>query len=1678
MLQFASQYPLASHLFKTGLMDVVRTLLVFGLVLAVWFLPLGKGCRPVHDFVRWGAKYPPLFIGFVFVTLIVWGLIGPDYGLQNLFLTENRLLQFELGVATALFLLGLDYQFLVLDSSVENWRTSLKYSLNFNDNLNKIIGGTFQIEKILPNGFLDKLELGVIDRLRRTAALEDTDQGQESVLTGLKAIVEDADFRILMAPALLISGAFFIILLVGIIPLIGDFQSRWPWLLGLILGSVLAIFLSCWTSTQVTSASQWSLGRSRPTENVIHLVITRLPKQVDYSRDEATEGSVFRRFIIAFVLMHGILHISHRFEPPSPVEPVMTWQFLFLIVEALAAVLLALFWPRIGSFGGTLFDELQKAIRGKLEPVGLLIRRVPTLRRLLLLLVLLAVVAIFFLLGNHVETRTFAQDIMSFLLLLAYLVTWLLCFFSVALIAALPELQVSPGSNAPAHEGGAATSRLPRFLIIACLGLMVGVVLWALDLHPWAELAAGVPALALAFPAVLNTASQEPRLPWFSPLGTLIIVLLAITVSVLQVWAPHSWSTTLWMVFAVVAISGLFHWALIRSNKAAMAHPVSGLFGYVAFALLYNSLGIGVQALFPAGASLLILFGLIAMIFLAVRFTFPRIATVMTLGLFLGALVINGNAWMTEPNHFKLKFPGLEYCYGAFTSSGKTQDSPTYLDSRAYMRSTTASVVKLWHSDLVDSQNRQLLQVENQRLGSAYFEVVSDQQGALILEVQDPRGRFHAAKGDRVSLILPDQVLKLGPNQNLAPGDKNKISWQFHHPRFTKTEEPANKSADPQEQRRAAIIKKILDSEELRMWFERPDADEEASKIHGVMDKCKLVNKSVRVVEKGEDALPFQSTEDGLEVFETETKRPPRLGRQAPPTAAFAAVWRGEVTTVEADGCTIRFPNFSFGPVVGNLDAQNEEKRKVLELLREQIHEGHLILERPKLQLTAESMKNEEALIKALHLHPGDCVVLEHRRNDYQVIAETLCYSRGEGSKDYQLSVNRLDQLTKGKPLSEVALQAAHMRGVFRVSSTNPDVIWLARGDRVRKKDWLILRWKDADQVEHSRMFNVDVEIGEKNRPDNSFEGFSAVKLELDGWGESASDTPHPGPQETWLDGTWRLGGWPLDNVEVLESWKRRMPSGPKPPLVIVTVSGGGIRASVWTETVLRALERELGGCFPYHIRLLTGASGGMVAASHFVTSLPEPPPLGVAWGHVPVAKANEAGERLSEDQLNAVAGCLVFNDIPGLFNPIERQLDRGRKLEETWEMLTSTKGAPSPMKRPLRGFAADELAGWRPSLVFTPMMVEDGRRLLITNLNLSFVARNVGRLMMERDSRRVDPAYWDDFGPTFWPDDDLYSLSALEFFRLFPGAWDFKVSTAVRMSASFPLVSPAVSLPTLPPRRVVDAGYYDNYGVNLAANWLTTLRQWLLENTNGVVVIQIRDWISQQARTQVDFDRRTEPSSSNSLLERITWNAGSELLTPGFYPTNTPIQGLSSARQWSMSFRNDEQVEMFDSLLRASARETGAKKPGDKDPEDRTFFRTVVFECPVQASLSWTLSQREKEWIEHGLGAATDTDTVLRDFRDGDRVEIERLLADQRRGHHKQGETPEQTLRRELKNRYDVELKKLGYCHLEQLTSDETEDLYGNVMNNRARLQTLKSWWRSRGGFDCPKAKAQRPVK
>src|SRR5262249_9064492 len=154
----------------------------------------------------------------------------------------------------------------------------------------------------------------------------------------------------------------------------------------------------------------------------------------------------------------------------------------------------------------------------------------------------------------------------------------------------------------------------------------------------------------------------------------------------------------------------------------------------------------------------------------------------------------------------------------------------------------------------------------------------------------------------------------------------------------------------------------------------------------------------------------------------------------------------------------------------------------------------------------------------------------------------------------------------------------------------------------------------------------------------------------------------------------------------------------------------------------------------------------------------------------------------------------LIFNDLPGMFFPWSVRTDRGHALENAWkETLADGPDTPEGKRWPALDvpFCAlrdGEQEGWLPSLVFSPMIVESGRRLLISNLTLDWLATN----------------HWDALRPE---DGRGTSHSAVQFFDLFPHS-ALRLGTAVRMSAAYPYVSPAAVLPTDPRWRVVDAGY------------------------------------------------------------------------------------------------------------------------------------------------------------------------------------------------------------------------------------------------------------------------------
>jgi hypothetical protein len=375
-------------------------------------------------------------------------------------------------------------------------------------------------------------------------------------------------------------------------------------------------------------------------------------------------------------------------------------------------------------------------------------------------------------------------------------------------------------------------------------------------------------------------------------------------------------------------------------------------------------------------------------------------------------------------------------------------------------------------------------------------------------------------------------------------------------------------------------------------------------------------------------------------------------------------------------------------------------------------------------------------------------------------------------------------------------------------------------------------------------------------------------------------------------------------------------------PIVLISVSGGGLRAAVWTLAVLQKLEREFalrGLDFPARARLICGASGGMLGAAYYVATLPDRNTRLETIQAIQAARLRNDGPfqperwtemtghlaRLEHDFLTPIVKRAVYNDIPGLFSPFPNLSDRGKALEEAWR---DELGTASPMYGKAGVGALDlsfadlrdrEADGDCPSLVFSPMMIEDGRRLLISNLDLRYVAANTGS--------RIDFA-----GPV--KNGNIpYSIEALELFRMFPEAKrTFKLSTAVRMSASFPYFSPAVSLPTIPKRRIVDAGYYDNFGVSLAASWLFSNRnaEWIEANASRIVLIQIRASVSESERIL-----KKVPREDDDLVER------------SFEELVSPPEGLYNGLFAAASFRNDGQLELLSAYTRSNSAKRARRK-------------------------------------------------------------------------------------------------------------------------------------------------------
>ncbi len=397
--------------------------------------------------------------------------------------------------------------------------------------------------------------------------------------------------------------------------------------------------------------------------------------------------------------------------------------------------------------------------------------------------------------------------------------------------------------------------------------------------------------------------------------------------------------------------------------------------------------------------------------------------------------------------------------------------------------------------------------------------------------------------------------------------------------------------------------------------------------------------------------------------------------------------------------------------------------------------------------------------------------------------------------------------------------------------------------------------------------------------------------------------------------------------LPMLENWRRKFP-GQKPKMVFLCASGGGKRAALWTFNALQTADSLTGGKLMENSILITGASGGLIGASYFrELKLREK----MGEGINPYSPAYRA--KISTDNLNPLIFSLLANDLFVGFTRFEYAgnyylKDRAYTFEQQLNYITD-----GLMDRPITAYDSLEMKSVIPMVVLSPTIVNDGRKLYIASRPVSFLNYELMN-------------YSGYSAPKF---------SGVDFHRLFAnnGADQLRFLSGLRMCATFPYITPNTTLPSNPALYIMDAGISDNFGLSDAIRFLYAYREWIQENTSGVVFVSIRDSPKlaeiPERKGQTLIDAFTQPISSVYNNFENFQDITSDLLIG--YSTSWFDNSIDRV---DIQYRADSYVpilQKMDSIRKNNAR----------------------------ASLSWRLTTREKQSLIDNMNSEQNREAMER---------------------------------------------------------------------------------------------------
>jgi len=379
-------------------------------------------------------------------------------------------------------------------------------------------------------------------------------------------------------------------------------------------------------------------------------------------------------------------------------------------------------------------------------------------------------------------------------------------------------------------------------------------------------------------------------------------------------------------------------------------------------------------------------------------------------------------------------------------------------------------------------------------------------------------------------------------------------------------------------------------------------------------------------------------------------------------------------------------------------------------------------------------------------------------------------------------------------------------------------------------------------------------------------------------------------------------------STDVLTAWNSSHPS--KQPVIVAAASGGGIRATLWTAEVLAGLERDVED-FHNRIAVLSSVSGGSVSSAYYIDRFSQ------------FTSTSAELDKLIEDagtsSLTAAAWGLGYPDLwRGVCGNLYRW-DRGWALEQAWGHRMERPG------QTLGDWVDDAAAGSRPLVIFNATIQESGERLLLS--------------------------------PAAMPAQN----GLKDLFTFVPGH-DMPVLTAVRLSASFPYISPQASPKLDSSERdkalhVADGGYYDNSGLLTCVDVLDDV--FASKNSDfpkRIALIEIR------ASKRIDQVAPVKPDTD--VLQSAVFG---------------PIETLYNVQSNSQIVRTNWELSMQQQKW---LREYGVD------------CRHFIFHLSGELPLSWQLTDAEKHEIRSHWPSAGEQPTTpeATDARKDNKEELERL--------------------------------------------------------------------------------------